>query len=398
MSLSLEAFPALSRKIDGYPLIYFDSAATALKPTCVIDAVSNFDRQLGASVHRGVYRLAEEATALYQDARKKVQNFLSAEHFEEILFTRGTTASLNLLAMSFAKTFCKKGDVILLSEIEHHSNLIPWQMVAKTYDLELQYIPVNDNGELILDAPFDSRVKLVSIAHVSNVLGTLHPIEKIVSKAKEVGAKVALDGAQSAPHLPIDVKRLDIDFFAFSGHKLYGPTGIGVLYGRRELLEQMEPVFGGGDMVEMATLDGFTAAPLPYKFEAGTPPISAAVGLGAAIDFLEALTMEKVAEHGHKLLTDATQKLGKLDRVKLLGTASDKGPIISFIVEGVHPLDLISLLDCRGIAMRTGHHCSQNTMSRFNLTSTCRISFGLYNSIEEIDQFIAHLTEGLTLL
>lgn len=384
-------FPALQRKVHGYPLVYLDSAATALKPESVIEAVANFDRQLGTTVHRGVYTTVQEATTLYQEARTKVQQFLGAKHFEEIIFTRGTTSSLNLLAHSFIPAFCKPADVILLSEIEHHSNLIPWQMAAQAYGVQLRFIPVNDQGELEFDGLIDEKVKLVSLAHISNVLGTLHPVETLIQQAHAVGAYVCLDGAQSAPHLPIHLQQLDVDFFACSGHKLYGPTGVGILYGKKQLLERMSPVEGGGDMLELATLQDYTPNQLPYKFEAGTPMIGQVIGLGAAIDYLQEIGMVKIAEYESFLLAYATEALNKVKGLRILGTAAHKGAIISFVVEGVHPLDIATMLDCRGFALRSGHHCSQPTMQRFGVSATCRISFGVYNTQEDIDQFVYHL-------
>lgn len=383
------------------PLIYFDTAATAQKPYSVIQTLSDFYSHRYGTVNRGVYTLAREATESYQDVRRKVQKFIHAEHFEEIIFTRGTTHSLNLLANSFSEAFIQPGDVILLSEIEHHSNLVPWQMVSRKYGAELKFIPVNEAGELILEAFYkllDDRVKLVTLAHISNVLGTLHPVKKIIEAAHKVGAYVCLDGAQSAPHLPLNVQELDVDFYAFSGHKLYGPTGVGVLYGKRELLEQMPPVEGGGDMIERVTLTETTYAPLPAKFEAGTPMIAEVIGLGAALDYLTVIGMETIAQGERKLLDYATQKLSAFPDLRFIGTAKEKGGILSFVVPSVHPLDIATLLDCRNIAIRSGHHCSQPAMDRFKVSATCRLSFGLYNTFEEIDQFTETLKDVLGIL
>lgn len=387
-------FPMLQKTIQGYPLIYFDTAATAQKPQTVIDAMHDFYTHNYATVHRGVYSLSRDATEAYNTARSKVQHFLNAAHSEEILFTRGTTASLNLLASSFGETFIRPGHAIMISEIEHHSNIVPWQMLCEKKGAVLRIVPVNDDGELILEEYFallDEKVKLVSLAHISNVLGTLHPVEKIIEAAHNVGAYVCLDGAQAAAHLAVDVQALDVDFYAFSGHKLYGPTGIGVLYGKRELLDQLNPIEGGGDMIERVTLDQTTYAPLPLKFEAGTPMIAEAIGLGAAIDYLSNIGMESVRSWENELLSYATEKLSQIPSLEIIGRAEQKGAILSFTVEGVHPLDIATLMDCRGIAIRTGHHCSQPAMERFNLTSTARLSFGLYNSLEEIDEFLSAL-------
>ncbi len=388
-------FPMLKRQ----PLIYFDSAATALTPNYVIDAMSDYYANHYGTVHRAIYKTAQEATKRYFNARRTVQNFLGAAKPQEIIFTRGATAAINLLARSFGDTFIYPGDVIILTQIEHHSNLVPWQMMAERRGAVLRFIPVNDRGELDLDEfeeLLDENVKLVSLAHIANSIGTRHPIEKIIERAHAYGAFVCIDGAQSAPHLAIDVQLLDIDFFVFSGHKLYGPTGIGVLYGKEVLLEEMLPIEGGGDMIESVTLEKSTYACLPLKFEAGTPPIAEAIGLGAAIDYLTAIGLDVIEEVESELMLYATEKLQK--HVEIIGTAREKGAIISFHIPGVHPLDLATLLDERGIAMRTGHHCSQTTLARFGLTSISRISFGIYNTKEEVDLFIEELTAAVKAL
>lgn len=394
-------FPILKKKVHGHPLVYFDTAATAQKPQVVIDAMTQFYTNHYGTVNRGIYSLARESTDAYNKVRHKVQTFLNAAQPEEIIFTRGTTASLNLLARSFSKRFIRPGHAIIISETEHHSNIVPWQMMCEEYGAVLRIIPVNDDGELILeafDALLDDKVKLVSLAHISNVLGTLHPVKQIIEKAHHVGACVCLDGAQAAPHLPIDVQDLDVDFYAFSGHKLYGPTGIGVLYGKHELLEKLPPVEGGGDMIEQVTLRTTTYAPPPIRFEAGTPSIAEVMGLGAAIDYLSDLGMGTIHSWEQDLLDYATKQLSQIPSLRIIGTAAEKGAIISFVIEGVHPLDLASLLDCRGIAIRSGHHCSQPTLERFGQTSLSRISFGLYNTFEEIDLFVTSLNNILDLL
>lgn len=381
--------------------IYFDTAATAHKPQCVIDALVDFYAHHYGTVNRGIYKRARQATELYQEARRKVQRLINAAHPEEIIFTRGTTASLNLVAKSFGQAFLRPGDAIVISEIEHHSNIVPWQMLCQSLGTVLRIIPVNDEGELIFEEylnQLDERVKLVSLAHVSNILGTLHPVKEIIGAAHEIGAHVCLDGAQAAPHLPINVQALDVDFYAFSGHKLYGPTGVGVLYGKRELLERMPPIEGGGDMIEKVTLLESTYTQLPTKFEAGTPMIGEVISLGAAVDYLSAIGLDQIASWERELLAYATKKLSEIEGLILIGTAQEKGAIISFAVEGTHPLDLATLLDCKGIAIRSGHHCSQPTLERFGLTSAARISFGLYNTFGEIDQFISSLRSILTFL
>jgi len=381
--------------------IYFDTAATAQKPQVVIDALCDFYSNHYGTVNRGVYKLAREATELYQEARHKVQRFIHAQHPEEIIFTRGTTASLNLLARSYGEAFLRPGDAIIISEIEHHSNIVPWQMMCEERGAVLRIVPVNDAGELIFEEfldQLDEKVKLVSIAHLSNVFGTLHPVKRIIEEAHKMGAHVCLDGAQAVAHLPVDVQALDVDFYTFSGHKLYGPTGVGVLYGKRELLERMPPVEGGGDMIQHVTLLETTYNRLPAKFEAGTPMIAEVIALGTAIDYLTEIGLSTIASWEQELLAYATKKLSQVEGLRIIGTSSKKGAIISFVIEGTHPLDLATLLDCRGIAIRTGHHCSQPALERFEVKSTARISFGLYNTFEEIDQFVSALHSILNFL
>jgi cysteine desulfurase / selenocysteine lyase len=394
-------FPMLKKKVQGYPLIYFDSAATAQKPQCVIDAIADFYTNHYGTVHRGIYSLSREATALYDAARVKVQKFLNASQPEEIIFTRGTTASLNLLARSFGKAFIRPGDAILISEIEHHANIVPWQMLCEERGALLRILPVNDDGELLLEtleAFLDEDVKLVSLAHISNVLGTCHPVKRIIDAAHAVGAYVCLDGAQAAPHIPLDVQELDVDFYAFSGHKLYGPTGIGILYGKQQLLDKMPPIEGGGDMVEEVTLEKTTYTRLPLKFEGGTPMIAEVIGLGTAIDYLLQIGMQNIHSWEQDLLAYATEKLSQVPNLRIMGRGQEKGAILSFSLKEIHPLDLATLLDCRGVALRTGHHCSQPTLERFGLTSLTRLSFGLYNTFEEIDRFLSILTHILEIL
>ncbi|HXW59912.1 MAG TPA: SufS family cysteine desulfurase [Myxococcota bacterium] len=374
------------------PFIYLDTAATAHKPRQVIEALSHFYAKEYATVHRGVYSQVRAATEVYHHSRIKVQRFINAAYPEEIIFTRGTTASLNFLARAFAEAFLKKGDAILLTEVEHHSNLVPWQMVAKQKELELRFIKIEDAGELdwcsFETLLLDGKVKLVSLAHMSNVLGTIHPASKIIEAAHAKGALVCLDGAQAAAHLPIDVQALDADFYTFSGHKLYGPTGVGILYGKKELLLQLPPFEGGGDMVEKVTLQQATYNSLPYKFEAGTPMIAEVIGLGSALDYLNTIGMENIQRWERELLTRATQRLLEIEGVRIIGSAKEKGAILSFTIEGVHPLDLATLLDCQGVAIRSGHHCSQPTMDRFQISACSRLSFGLYNNFQDIEHFI----------
>ncbi len=371
-------------------LIYFDSAATAQKPFAVIEAMRRFYAEEYGTVHRAIYRLSSCATARYNAVRESVRAFLNAASAEEIVFTKGTTEAINLVAASFSKAFLKSGDEILISEMEHHANLVPWQILSQERGIHLKYIPIDDRGELILEEYeklLTERTRLVSIAHLSNATGTLNPIEEIIRLAHEKGAKVCIDGAQSAPHMPVDVQRLDADFFAFSGHKAFGPTGIGVLYGKKELLEKMPPYQAGGDMIETVTLLRSSYQPPPLRFEAGTPMIAEVIGLGAALAYIESLGRERIAAWESHLLAYATEKLLAIPDLRIIGTAARKGPIITFTIPGIHPLDIGTLLDLRGIAVRTGHLCAQPTMRRFGIAAATRASFAAYNTLEEIDSF-----------
>jgi cysteine desulfurase/selenocysteine lyase len=383
------------------PLIYLDSAATSQKPISVIEAITRFYAEEYGTVHRAVYELAAVSTAKYWAVRKKVQAFLGAAFPEEIIFTRGTTDAINLVAASFCKAYVRAGDEVIISQMEHHSNIVPWQLQCMERGAVLKAIPINERGELILEEYeklLTDRTKLVSIAHIANSIGTLNPLEKIISMAHAKGAKVLVDGAQSAPHLLVDMQKLDTDFFVFSGHKAYGPTGVGILYGKREWLEKMPPYQGGGDMIEKVTLIESTYQSPPLRFEAGTPMIAEVIGLGAAIDYIELIGRDKIAAWEHQLLQKATQELFKIPSLQLIGTAAQKGAIISFIIPGLHPLDIGTLLDLRGVAVRTGHHCAQPTMQRFGIAATTRVSFGVYNTLEEVDQFIAALKEIISIL
>ncbi len=394
-------FPMLKKTMHGKPLVYFDTAATAQKPIQVIDAMYDFYHDHYGTVHRAVYELSVHSTLAFQQAREKVRAFLNAAHHEEIIFTRGTTESINMIAYSFGKAFIQPGDEIIISEIEHHSNIVPWQMLCEDRGAVLKTIPVNDQGELLLDAYkalLSNKTKIVAIAHVSNVLGTIHPIKEIISLAHSCGAKVLIDGAQAAPYMPVDLQELDADFYVFSGHKVYGPTGIGILYGKRALLDAMPPSQGGGDMIETVTLEKSTYNVLPMKFEAGTPMIAEVIGLGAAIDYLNRIGLHNIQKWEQTLLAHATKELLKIDGLRIIGTAKEKGGIISFVVQGVHSLDIGTMMDLRGIAIRTGHHCAQPAMCRFGVEGTARLSFGLYNTIEEVDYFILSLKEIIALL
>ncbi|EFB40364.1 cysteine desulfurase [Parachlamydia acanthamoebae] len=389
-------FPMLSKTMHGKPLIYFDTAATAQKPQAVIDCMTHFYEDSYGTVHRAIYELAAHSTYLYQAARLKAMHFLNAKRPEEIIFTRGTTESINLVAHSFGKAFIHAGDEIIISEIEHHSNIVPWQMLCEDRGATLKVIPVNDRGELMMDVYrelLNEKTKLVAIGHISNALGTLHPIKQIVDLAHDVGAKVLVDGAQAAPHMAIDVQALDVDFYVFSGHKAYGPTGIGILYGKEVLLEKMPPYQGGGDMIDTVTFTKTTYNTLPLKFEAGTPMITEAIGLGAAIDYIIGIGREEIKTWEHELLDYATKLWSEIPGFKIIGTAAEKGAIISFCMEGIHPLDVGTMLDLKGIAIRTGHHCAQPAMRRFHVPGTARASFGLYNTKEEIEAFAEALQE-----
>lgn len=384
-------FPMLKKQMHGRPLIYFDSAATAQKPQQVIDTMNNFLTSHYGTVHRAVYELAAHATEKYSRVRESVAQFINAAKAEEVIYTRGTTESINMVAYSFGKVFVQPGDEIIISEMEHHSNIVPWQILCEDRQAILKVIPINDRGELDIDTfskLLTERTRLVAVGHISNALGTINPIKKIIDMAHKAEAKVLIDGAQAAPHLPIDVQALDCDFYVFSGHKVYGPTGIGILYGKEELLNAMPPYQGGGDMIEEVTFEKTTYNVLPMKFEAGTPMITEVLGLGAAIDYIQSKGLANIACHEHELLTYATAKMEEIDNLRIIGTAKEKGGIISFVVKGIHPLDIGTLLDLKGIAIRTGHHCAQPALRHFGLPGTARASFGLYNTKEEVDLFV----------
>ncbi len=388
-------FPIFQKKINGSPFTYLDTAATAQKPEEVIRAMSDFYLKRYATVHRGVYDLSMEATDLYEAAREKVARFIRAKSEREIIFTKGTTEAINLVALSFG-SLLQEGDEVIITEGEHHSNMVPWQLLAERKKISLQIIPITLKGEIDLlqyEKALSSRTKLVSVAHVFNSIGTVNPISQIIQSAHRWGAKVLIDGAQSISHMSIDVQELDADFFAFSAHKAYGPTGVGVLYGKYELLESMPPVQGGGDMIEQVSLKGSSFQKPPLRFEAGTPPIAEVLGLKEAILFLEKIGISEIESYESTLTEYALQKLQEVEEVRILSKASHISSIISFTVEGIHPLDLGTFLDLQGIAIRTGHHCAQPILNRFGLSSSARISFGVYNTMEEIDLFIHSLKE-----
>jgi cysteine desulfurase / selenocysteine lyase len=389
-------FPILQTKVHGKPLIYFDNAATTQKPQIVIDALLHYYQFENANIHRGVHTLSQEATSAYEHARRKIARFINAAEDRQIIFTRGTTEGINLVASSYGRKFLRSGDEIILSAMEHHSNIVPWQILAEEIGAKIRVIPMNDRGELLMDE-FDrllnDRTKIVSMVHLSNSLGTVNPVREIIAKAHQRGAVVVVDGAQWVAHAPTDVRELDADFYAFSGHKLYGPTGIGVLYGNAKLLEAMPPYQGGGDMISSVTFEKTTYNVLPHKFEAGTPHIAGGIGLGAAIDFVSSVGLEKIARHEQELLAQATALLKEIPRVRIVGTARDKGSVISFVVENpsLSSLDVGAGLDADGIAVRTGHHCCQPVMDRLMISATARASFAMYNTKQEIEALAASL-------
>ena len=385
-------FPILSRKVYGQPLVYLDNAATTQKPLCVLDAMRDEYLNVNANVHRGVHWLSQQATELHEQARQTVQQFIHAKSPAEIVFTRGTTEGLNLVASTFAETFMQAGDEVILSVMEHHSNIVPWQLQAKKRGIVLKVIPMTDEGELIMDEYeelFTEKTKFVSITHVSNVLGTINPVQQMIAIAHAHGVPVMLDGAQSAPHFAVDMQLLDCDFFVFSGHKAYGPTGVGVLYGKEEWLDRLPPYQGGGEMISHVSFDKVTFERPPLKFEAGTPDYIATHGLAVALDYLSHLGMENIARHEQELTAYATHQLQQIDQLGIYGTSSAKDAVISFHVGDIHPMDIGTLLDRLGIAVRTGHHCAQPLMERLGILGTVRASFGLYTTKEEIDVLVA---------
>jgi cysteine desulfurase/selenocysteine lyase len=397
-ALDIEAirkqFPVLHQQVNGRDLVYFDNAATNQKPQAVIDALVSYYTGYNANIHRGIHTLAEKATRAYEETRHTAQRFINAASEQEIIFTRGVTESINLVAASYGRAFINAGDEIIISGLEHHSNIVPWQFVCEEKKAVLKVIPVTDAGELDMDAfraLLSSKTRLVSVNHASNSLGTINPVKEIVSLAHQVGAVAMIDGAQAGAHLEIDVQDMDCDFYALSSHKMYGPTGTGILYGKKELLEKMPPYQGGGEMIKDVTFEKTTYNDLPYKFEAGTPNIADVIAFKTAMDFITNIGKENIAAHEHDLLMYATERVSKLKSVRLVGTAKNKVGVLSFVVEGIHPFDIGQMLDARGIAVRTGHHCTQPLMDRLCIEGTVRASFSIYNTKKEIDQ----LVEGL---
>lgn len=386
-----EDFPILSRQVYGRPLVYLDNGATTQKPRAVVEAMTEEYYNVNANVHRGVHFLSQQATELHEAARETVRRFLNARSTNEIVFTRGTTESINLVATTFGDAFLNEGDEVIISEMEHHSNIVSWQLVQARKGIRLRVIPVTDNGELCLDEYerlFNEHTRLVSITHVSNVLGTVNPVKDMIATAHSHGVPVLVDGAQSTPHFAVDVQELDCDFFAFSGHKIYGPTGVGVLYGKEEWLDKLPPYMGGGEMIKRVTFEKTTFNELPYKFEAGTPDYVATTGLARALDYVTALGMDNIYAHEQELTRYAMQKMADIEGMRFIGTPSHKDAVISFLVGDIHHLDMGTLLDRLGIAVRTGHHCAEPLMHRFGIEGTVRASLGLYNTLEEVDVLV----------
>lgn len=391
LSAIRQDFPILSRTVYNRPLVYLDNAATTQKPLCVLDAMREEYLNVNANVHRGVHYLSQQATDLHEAARETVRQFINARSTAEIVFTRGTTESINLVASSFCEAMMKPGDEVIVSEMEHHSNIVPWQLQAQRHGIVLKVIPITDKGELQLDTLerlITEKTRLVSIAHVSNVLGTINPVAEVVGICHTHGVPVMVDGAQSAPHLKVDVQKLDCDFYALSGHKMYGPTGVGVLYGKEEWLEKMPPYQGGGEMIDRVSFEKTTFERLPFKFEAGTPDYVATHGLATAIRYMEQLGMDNIAAHEHKLTAYCMERMKEIDGIRIFGQAGEKDAVVSFLVGDIHHLDMGTLLDRLGIAVRTGHHCAEPLMTRLGIQGTVRASFALYNTKEEIDVLV----------
>lgn len=387
-------FPILDQQVNGNPLVYFDNAATTQKPKVVIDSLVDYYQGYNSNIHRGIHSLAEKATKAYEDTRKALRSFINATEAEEIIFTKGTSESINLIASSYGRKFIKDGDEIIISGLEHHSNIVPWQLLAEEKGANIRVIPVLTDGSLDMLAfqnLLSEKTKLVAVNHASNSLGTINPIKQIIDQAHAHGAVVVIDGAQATAHLPIDVQELDCDFYAFSAHKFYGPTGTGAVYGKRALLESMPPYQGGGEMIKEVSFEKTTYNDIPYKFEAGTPNIADVIAWKSAIEFINNIGKENIAAHEHELLEYGTEQILKLDGVRIIGNTKEKVSVISFVVDGIHPFDIGQMLDARGVAVRTGHHCTQPLMDRFQIEGTVRASFAVYNMKEEIDQMIASL-------
>ncbi len=394
-------FPILSSEVNGKPLVYLDNGATSQKPIQVIDAVSTYYKTFNANIHRGVHELSQRATSAYEQAREQVAKLINARESAEIVFTRGATESINLVVQTWGRNYLKTGDEIVVTAMEHHANIVPWQMVCEETGAVLRVIPINDDGTIILEEArklIGARTRMLSVMQVSNALGTINPVEELLEMARSVGAMTLIDGAQAVPHFKVDVRKLDCDFYVFSSHKILGPSGVGILYGKRSLLEQIPPFQGGGDMIKTVRFSGTEYADVPLKFEAGTPNIEGAIGLSAAIAYWEALDHDALAEHEQNLLNEATQKLQAINGLRIIGTASHKVPVVSFLIDNLHPYDVGFILDKQGIAVRTGHHCAQPLMERFGIPGTIRASFAFYNTLEEIDRLVQGIERAKKML
>ena len=394
-------FPILSREVNDKPLVYLDNGASSQKPKQVIDVISHYYEHENSNIHRGIHTLSQEATTAYEDSRKTVQSFINATHSHEVIFTAGTTESINLVAASFGKKFLQKGDEIIISTMEHHSNIVPWQMICEEKGAIIKVVPINDKGEFLMDefeALLSAKTKMVAVTHVSNTLGTINPVEEIIEKSHQNGALVLIDGAQAVPHKKVDVQDLDCDFYVFSGHKMFGPTGVGILYGKENILNDLPPYQGGGDMIKTVTFEKTTYNCLPHKLEAGTPNIAGGIGLAAAINYMNTIGVDHIESYEHELLTYATEQIKQIDGIRIIGEAAKKASVLSFLVEGTHPSDIGMIIDKLGIAIRTGHHCTEPLMDRLRIPGTARASFAFYNTFEEIDIFITALKRAIKML
>ena len=394
-------FPILSREINGKPLVYFDNGASSQKPIQVIDVISNYYKTENSNIHRGIHTLSQEATTAYEDARETLREFINSKQTHEVIFTKGTTDAINLVAYSFGKKYITKGDEIIISTMEHHSNIVPWQIICEEKGAFLKVVPINDDGEFLFDEYeklLSDKTKLVAVTHVSNTLGTINPVKEIIDKAHQKGALVLIDGAQAVPHKKVDVQDLNCDFYVFSGHKMFGPTGVGILYGKENILNDLPPYQGGGDMIKTVTFEKTTYNELPHKFEAGTPNIIGGIGLAAAVKYIESIGIKNIEAYETELLNYATTEIQKIEGVKIIGEAKEKASVLSFLVEGTHPSDIGMIIDKLGIAIRTGHHCTEPLMNRFNIPGTARASFAFYNTKEEVDVFIEALKKAIKML
>ena len=386
-----EEFPILSQSVNEKPLIYLDNASTTQKPSSVINEIQNYYESTNSNIHRGVHHLSQRATEKYEDSRKIIQNFIGAKSSKEIIFVRGATEAVNLVANSYVKPLLSEGDNIIISQMEHHANIVPWQLITKEKKAEIRVVPINETGELLVDNMddlIDENTRFISLNHVSNSLGTVNPVNELIQKAHQNDIRIMIDGAQAVQHMKVNVEDLDVDFYCFSGHKMYGPTGIGILYGKREILEKMEPYQGGGDMIKSVTFEKTIFNDIPHIFEAGTPNIVGAIGLAKAIEFIENITIEEIEKHEMALLNYATEKINSIDGVKIVGNAEEKASVISFVMENIHPHDIGTIMDNMGIAIRAGHHCTQPIMDFYNIPATARASFAIYNTEEDVDKLV----------